>query len=221
MLSKYLIQFSVDGCGCAPSLLFALRPNYGGANEDNYLLQKVPSRHCHTQCPRPFTRPPPTHASAGDSLDTHEQFQVSPLWGHCSFLLGPGVHKPLFVPSKSVFLQSCVSSGSSMVGLMLTSSMRAYAIPRSAAPRTLPLWQTTAALYLCRRHKHSSSSVSVGTLGPGVHKVLFVPSKSLFPQSCVHSGSSMVGLIATSSKRAFAIPRSAAPRAPAPTAGHC
>ena len=29
------------------------------------------------------------------------------------------------------------------------------------------------------------------------------------------------GLMATSSKRAYAIPRSAAPRAPAPVAGHC
>ena len=46
-------------------------------------------------------------------------------------------------------------------------------------------------------------------------------SKSLFPQSCVSSGGSMVGLMATSSKRAYAIPRSAAPRAPAPGAGHC
>ena len=31
------------------------------------------------------------------------------------------------------------------------------------------------------------------SLGPGVPKVLFVPSKSLFPQSCVSSGGSMVG----------------------------
>ena len=43
MLSKSLIQFSVDGWGCVPSLLFDLRPNYGGGNEDNGdLLQKVP-----------------------------------------------------------------------------------------------------------------------------------------------------------------------------------
>ena len=43
MLSKSLIQFSVDGQGCVPSLLFALRPNYDGGNEDNGdLLQKVP-----------------------------------------------------------------------------------------------------------------------------------------------------------------------------------
>ena len=28
MLSKYLIQFSADGWGCVPSLLFDLGPNY-------------------------------------------------------------------------------------------------------------------------------------------------------------------------------------------------
>ena len=68
-------------------------------------------------------------------LDTHRQVCVSLLWGHCSFLLGPGAHKVLFVPAKSLFPQSCVSSGSSMVGLTVTSSKRASAIPRPAAPR--------------------------------------------------------------------------------------
>ena len=43
MLSKSLIQFSVDGLGCVPSLLFDLGPNYGGGNEDNGdLLRKFP-----------------------------------------------------------------------------------------------------------------------------------------------------------------------------------
>ena len=68
MLSKSLIQFSVDGWGCVPSLLFDLRPNYGGGNEDNGdLLQKVPCRHCCIQCPQPCIRPSPTHASTRDS----------------------------------------------------------------------------------------------------------------------------------------------------------
>ena len=57
------------------------------------------------------------------------------LWGHCSFLLDTGVHKVLFVPSKSLFTQSCVSSGGSIVGLMVTSSKSTYATPKSAAPR--------------------------------------------------------------------------------------
>ena len=34
MLSKTLIQFSVDGWGFVLSLLFELRPNYCGGNED-------------------------------------------------------------------------------------------------------------------------------------------------------------------------------------------
>ena len=54
MLSKPLIQFSVEGPGCVPSLLFDLRPNYGGVNEDNgNFLQMVPCTHCYTQCPHP------------------------------------------------------------------------------------------------------------------------------------------------------------------------
>ena len=35
MLSKSLIQFSIEGRGCVPSVLFDLRPNYGGGNEGN------------------------------------------------------------------------------------------------------------------------------------------------------------------------------------------
>ena len=47
MLSKSLIEFSVHGRGCVPSLLFYLRPNCGGGNEDNgNLLQKVPCKDC-------------------------------------------------------------------------------------------------------------------------------------------------------------------------------
>ena len=65
MLSKSLIQFSVDGCGCIPSLFFDLRPYYGGGNEDNgNLLKKALCMHCFTQFLRPCSRPPPTHTSA-------------------------------------------------------------------------------------------------------------------------------------------------------------
>ena len=43
MLSISLIQFSIDGWGCVPSLLFDLRPNYGKGKEDNgNLLQITP-----------------------------------------------------------------------------------------------------------------------------------------------------------------------------------
>ena len=39
-------------------------------------------------------------------------------------------------------------------------------------------------------------------------------------QSCVSSGGSVLGLMVTSSKRAYAIPKSDAPRTPVPAAGH-
>ena len=62
MLGKSLVQFSVDGRGCVPSLLFDLGPNYGGGNENNGgLLQKV---HAHTLCPQPCNRARPTHTPA-------------------------------------------------------------------------------------------------------------------------------------------------------------
>ena len=117
MLSKYLIQFSIEGWGYIPSMLFDLRPNYGGGNEDNGdLLQKVPCRHCYTQCPQTLQQATTDPHLCQRLLDTDRQVWVSLLWGDCSFLLGPGAYKVLFVPSQSLFPQSCVSSGGSMVG---------------------------------------------------------------------------------------------------------
>ena len=66
-------------------------------------------------------------------LETHRQVQDSLLWGHCSFLPGPGAQGSVCALQESIS-QSCVSSGSSVVGLMATSSKRAYAILKSAAP---------------------------------------------------------------------------------------
>ena len=88
--------------GLCSLLLFNLRPTYGGDNEDNgNLFQQVPCTHCCTQCPRPWRRPRPTHTWT--LLHTHRQVWVSLLWSHCSFLLGPDMHKVLFVPFKSLF----------------------------------------------------------------------------------------------------------------------
>ena len=87
-------------------------------------------------------------------LDTHGQVWVCLFWSLCSFLLGPGSQKFLFELSKSL-PSSVLSFGSSMVGLMVTSSKRAYAIPRSAAPRAHALRQATADRYLHRRHSNT------------------------------------------------------------------
>ena len=67
ILSKSLIQFSVDEWGCVPSVLFDLRPNYGRNNEDNGdLFQNDMCMHC-VQCPWPCNRPLFTLAFNRDS----------------------------------------------------------------------------------------------------------------------------------------------------------
>ena len=133
MLSKSLIQFSVDGWGCVPSLLFI----WGQTMVEVMKIMATFFKRSHAGT---ATLSAPTLPQATTDpclrwrlLDIHGQVWVSPLWGHCFFLLGPGVHKVLFVPFKSLFPQSCVSSGGSMVGFMATSSKKAYAISRSAA----------------------------------------------------------------------------------------
>ena len=120
MLSKSLIQFSVDGRGCVPSLLFDLSQYSDKGKEDNgNLLQKVLCMHSCTQGPQPCTRPLLTYTFPGHSQASLGQSLVG------SLLLSPGswcTHKVLFVPTKSLFLQACLSSGSSMVGLMVASN---------------------------------------------------------------------------------------------------
>ena len=112
-------------------------------------------------------------------LDTHRQVWVSLLWGHCSFLLGPGLKKVLFVPSKSPFHQSCVSTGDSMVGLLETSSNKDLShtqvcCTQSPCPCGRPLLTHTSAgdtqtqfwLSLCG---FSGSWCTQGLLGPSEH----------------------------------------------------
>ena len=109
MLSKSLIQFSIDVWGCVPSLLFDPRPIYGGATEYSGLLPKVPGTHCGMQCPQPCSRPPPTHTSTRVSwILMGKSGSVScGVTTPFSWLL---VHTSFFVPSKSLFSQFCGSS---------------------------------------------------------------------------------------------------------------
>ena len=103
MLSKSLIQFSVDWWGCVPFLLFGLRPNYGRGNGNTCdLLRKDLCQHCCIQCPQQATV---NSCLQQRLLDTHSQVWLSPLWGHCSFLLGPGTHKFLFSVLNTNFLE--------------------------------------------------------------------------------------------------------------------
>ena len=167
MLSKSLVLFSVDGQGCVPSLLSDLGPNYGGGNEDNgNLLLKVPCRHRYTQCPQPCSRPPPTHASARDSWTLLGK-SGSVSCGVAAPFSWVLVHKVLLCPPRVYFPPLC-KFWQLYGGLMVTFSKRAYAMPGSAAPRA-----PAPAGGHCRPRppqetlKHSSVSVSVGSLGAG------------------------------------------------------
>ena len=67
------------------------------------------------------------------------------------------------------FVISCGISGGSMVGLMVTSSKRAYAISRSTYPEPRPPRQSTADLYLLRRHPNTVLSQCLWGLWVLVH----------------------------------------------------
>ena len=104
-------------------------------------------------------------------LYTHRQDWVSLLWGHCSFLLGPGAHKILFVPSRVCFPVLCKSW------------CLYFGIKHNFFQEDLCHTQVycTQSPWLAAGHcwpkpsqetlKHGSSSVSVGSPGPGAHKI--------------------------------------------------
>ena len=111
--------------------------------------------------------------------------------------------------------------------IMVTSFKRSHACTAALSPphpaaghhQPMPLLETPG---------HSEASLPQSPVGP----LLLSPGswctqgsvcalQESVSQSWVNSGGSMLGFMVTSSKRAYALPRSAAPRAPAPEAGHC
>ena len=124
--------------------------------------------YCYCPSPQPYSRPPLTHASARDSQTPTDKSPVG------SLFLSPGIWCTRFccVLQESIS-QSYVSSDRSMLGLMATSPKRTYAIPkpRTPVPAAVHCWPVSPQEML----KHSSVSVSVGSLGPGVHKVCLSP----------------------------------------------
>ena len=129
---------------------------------------------------------------------------------------------------------SCVSSlfftwGQTMVEVMktmATSSKKLMHVLLHSEPPTLQ--QATADPQLCWRLRDTHRQVWVSLLsghcsfllGLGAQGSVCALQESI-SQFCVSSGSSMMGSMATSSKRAYVIPKYAALRAPAPTAVHC
>ena len=106
--------------------------------------------HCWSQCPRSWSRPPPTHTSPRQSW-THTSKSGSILCLVTAFFPCVLVCTRSLCP-QSPCLQSCVSSGSSVMKLMATFSQKAYAYAGLLHPEPLPLWQAIVDPYLHRRH---------------------------------------------------------------------
>ena len=104
-------------------------------------------------------------------LDTHGQVWVSLLWSHCSFLLGPGAHEALFVPTKSLFPRLCkfwrLYGG--VNGDLLQEGLCYTQVCCTQSPCTCGSPPLT---HISTGDAHSSVSVSVGSLGPGAYKVV-------------------------------------------------
>ena len=163
MLSKPLIRFSVDEQGLFPPCYLTWGQTMVEVMKIMATSFKGPRRRCCTQWPQPCSRPLKAHASAGDSWTlTDKSGSVSfGVTTHFSWVL---VHIRFCLCPPRVCPQSCVSSGSSMVGLMATSSKRAYAIPCLLHPEPLPLRQSTADPYLHRRHSNTVLAQSLWDL---------------------------------------------------------
>ena len=181
MLIKSLIQFSVYGWSCVPAIY--LRPNYGRGNEDTCdLPQKVPCLYCYTHCPQPWSRPLLTHASTRDSqrpIDKSETVSCG-ITAPFSWVL---THKVLLCPPRVYFPVVCkfwqlcggVNGGILQKGLCHTH----VCCTQSSCPysRPPPTGTSTgdAQTQFC--------SVSLGSLGPGVHKAM-APHSSAFAWKC-------------------------------------
>ena len=95
--------------------------------------------YCYTHCSQPCSRPSLTHTSPLETPGHPWESQGQSLAG--SLLLSPGswcTQDSVCALQESIS-QSCVSSGRSIVGLIVTSSKRAYAIPNLLHPEPLSL----------------------------------------------------------------------------------
>ena len=140
MLSKSLIQFSVDGRAVFPPCCLAWDQTMVEVMKMMELPSKVPCTHCCTHCPQLCIRPLLTHASARDSWTLTGKPGPVCLVG--TLLLSPGswcTQGFVRALQKSVSPVLCKFwwlSG----GVNSDLFQEAYATTRSAAPRALPLW---------------------------------------------------------------------------------
>ena len=175
MLSKSLIQFSVEWWGCVPSLLFDLRPNYGVGNEENGdLLQKVQISAPNPAAGHPWPTPPlesPGHSRArlGQSLMG-------------SLLLSPRSWCPqgsvcALQESVSPILCKfwCLCGG--VNGDLLQEGLAHTQVCCTQSPCSRPL---LTHLYLLRRHSDTVLAQSLWDLWSWCAQAMFEPSEHLW-----------------------------------------
>ena len=130
--------------------------------------------HCCTQCPQPCSRPPPTHASTGDSW-TPTGKSGAGSYGVTALFSWVLVHKVRLCPPRVSFPVLCnfqqlyggVNGDLLQEGLCHTQVCCIQCpCPCSRPPLAVPPQEML---------RHSSVSVSVGSLGPGAHKVCLSP----------------------------------------------
>ena len=127
-------------------------------------------------------------SASNPAAGCHRPAALSETPGHSQAGLGQSLVRSLLLSPGSWCAQGfvCVLQESvspvlckfwcSMMGLMATSSKRAYAIPRSTAPRApAPVAGHYRPVPPQETLKHSSGSVSLGSLGPFAHKICLSP----------------------------------------------
>ena len=134
MLSKSLMQFSVDGLSCVPPLLFT----WGQTMVEVMKIMVTSLKRSHA-CTATLSAPnlAAGHHQPTPLPETPRHPQASPGQSPVgSLLLSPWTRCTRFClcPPRVCFPVLC-SSGCSMMGSMVTSSERTYAVPKSAAPR--------------------------------------------------------------------------------------
>ena len=180
MLSKSLIQLYVDWWGCVPCYL-----TWDETMMEVMKIMAASFKRSHAWTVA-LSGPDPaaSHRQPTFLQETHGHSRASLgqslMW---SLLLSPGswCAQGFICAFQECVLQSYVSSGSSMVGLMVTFSTRAYAIRRSLAlrapsPAAGHFWPVPPQATL----KPSKAGLAQSLESfPGVQKVLFEPSECL------------------------------------------
>ena len=199
ILSKSLIQFSIDGLGCVSFLLFDLRPNYSGGNEDHGdLLQKV------CACTVVFSAPDP---ETGHCQPTPPPETLEPSWESLdqslagSLLLSPGswCTQGFVCPLQESVSPSCVSS-----------------VIKSHWPPSQIAWGFSAPL--------SDPQVGKSVVGPRIltmQEFIWYNCSALCGSFAQQLYGRVTGDLLQEGLCTRYVTRYAAPRAPAPVAGHC